>query len=149
MMTAPQDVSLAWRRRGRCAGLPSRYDAAVDTKRGRATQVSIRFIEGFCTGCPVRARCLSFGVETRSTGIFGGERLAFGRSLAQRRDARRGTRSSSRTAGDGTTMAQRPKKSIRSAATPRPAREAPPDGTHAKAQSVTHSISAPALQPQP
>jgi hypothetical protein len=138
MMTARwKDAGLAWRRRGLCAGLPSHYDAAVDTKRGRATQVSEQFIQTLCTGCPVRGECLSFGVQTRSTGIFGGERLEFGRTLTARRVSRRGARARGRSTAGATTDALRPRHSVRTDAPLRPAGEVPSDGRPAQAHVVS------------
>ena len=82
-------VGLYWVRLGRCANSPRAYDTAVDSTGKRAAAAREAFISTYCTGCPVVAECGRWGAETRSTGIFGGQQLEFGRTVAQRRAARR------------------------------------------------------------
>ena len=80
-MTA-ETVALDWRRLGACTGHPDAYDKAVDTRKAAREQ----FIADFCgRPCPVRARCLAYGTQTGSTGIYGGVRLAYGRPHTSRR----------------------------------------------------------------
>jgi WhiB family redox-sensing transcriptional regulator len=61
--------NLAWQRRGNCA------DPAVPTRvffPGRGDQESLEAARAICTDCPVRQRCLEYGLATNSSGIWGG-----------------------------------------------------------------------------
>lgn len=84
-----QLIGLDWRGHGSCAGHATTYDNVVDATGQQSHKACEWFIHNFCHGCPVANKCLDWGKKTRSTGIFGGTTLRFGRTAAERRAARR------------------------------------------------------------
>jgi hypothetical protein len=60
-----------WRGLARCRG--SEVDFAPDSKMEARSALLI------CQSCPVRAQCLDYGTATRSSGVWGGKWLAYGK----------------------------------------------------------------------
>lgn len=101
---------LEWRAEGSCAGKYLAYDSTVDATSHAAATMSQQFITTFCMGCRVRTECGSYGRDTGSTGLFGGERLEFGRPTSEKHVARRQRRPRRRTTATPADNQRRPKE---------------------------------------
>lgn len=74
-------VPYGWQEHGNCHGCED-IDFAFDPYSSEPSKYQLKIKAEFCdAGCPVKSKCLQFGVETKSTGLFGGEFLDEGEIL--------------------------------------------------------------------
>lgn len=75
-------IPYGWQEEGNCNSRDD-IDFSFDPWHGRKpTPYQILIRDQFCEqDCPVKDKCLTFGVETKSTGLFGGEFLDEGKIL--------------------------------------------------------------------
>lgn len=75
-------VPYGWQESGNCHGCDD-IDFSFDPYHGKKpTKHQLSIKQEFCDDdCPVRGKCLIFGIETKSTGLFGGEFLDEGKVL--------------------------------------------------------------------
>lgn len=84
--TPDRDFTPSWARGAACAGQHDLFDATLsESQSDRSDQDELRRL---CGGCPVRVRCLSVGVATKSWGMWGGQILVGGRIAAPPADGR-------------------------------------------------------------
>lgn len=78
-MPLPPVSSMDWQDRAACRGIanPGRFDRLgrlPDEFEINGTKSALRV----CAGCPVREDCLTFGMRSRSSGVYGGHYLVVG-----------------------------------------------------------------------
>ncbi len=72
-------MTLEWHARGACVGKPTWW---WELHTGRTTEFNMK-AKALCKTCPVKDKCLEYGIKTRATGFIFGGRM-FGTKRANR-----------------------------------------------------------------
>ena len=73
---------MEWQREGLCHNMEGGLFDDLERYPGKAERKRLDKAFAFCQVCPVKQKCLDFGVESKGWGIFGGLLLRRGKAVA-------------------------------------------------------------------